>query len=308
LILLGCSPKEEEVAPVERQPPPTPSEIPFTILSDAENLHFHFLKSYFDRINPQPAKYFVRWVNPSENPESWDFALVRPWNLEDVESHSIDLRSMLEEAYPKHPSDFFVSVDSGTEEAELHSLPIVHIPDFLFARNRPQWNFQFDPEAFKAEVKAGAKIGMPDRPGMFQIQSQLGVAEKQIVRIDWTDPQNPFAKGEIDLAIGPKGWLLEKQVPGLSVISLADLGLGRQVPDAGYRIAISNNCVDSGIAQSLFANLITEGQASLVGIADAFPIRRSVYSSPRVQGPLFAFYKKAFDLTLANLDPNPLSK
>ncbi len=304
LILLGgCSPKENEGTQVERKPSPTPTGKQFVILSDAEDLHLLFLKSYLNKLNPQPGKYFFKWVTPEDGDQDWDFALLRPWSLDRIDSQTIDLKPMLEEVYPRHSSDFFIPVSKLLEEEQLNALPITLIPHFLFAKNHPQWNFQFDPAIFNQEIEAGREIGLIQNPLTGYYRKRLGIPEEQVVSLDFSDPENPLVQGQLDLAIGPKGWLLEKQIQGLSVISLAELGVFEEVPNVGYHVALSAGSVEPDIGRILFNDLVTEGQLSLVGVADSFPIRRSVYSSPRSQGPLTAFYKKAFDQTLANLSP-----
>jgi len=301
--LSGCSPKEESTSPVERQPSPTPAGQKFTILSDASGADSLFLKSYLDKLNPRQGTYYLEWVGPEDDSGQWDFALLRPWNLDLVDRKAVDLKPMLERVYPRHTSDFFIPIEALESEEGLKSLPITIVPDFLFAMNRPQWNFQFDPAVFAEEVASGKKVGISAGPLVDFYRNQLGLQEDQVVEIDLRDPENPFLKGNLEFAIGPKGWLLEKQVPGLSVIGLAGLPGVEKVPHSGYQIALSADSAAPEIGEAFFANLVTEGQLSMVGVADSFPIRRSVYSAPRIQGPMTAFYKQAFDQTLANLDP-----
>ncbi|MCA9415857.1 MAG: hypothetical protein KC917_06290 [Candidatus Omnitrophica bacterium] len=311
ILVLGCSPKEEETtspAP-DRKPSPTPAGKPFVILSDATDSDQRVLAGCVEKSTPLGETYFYRWEKPSESEGRWDIALVRPWTVSSLEANAVDLLPHLEEAYPKYKHDLFVPVDDLVDEAtRLLSFPIVLAPEFLFAMNHPQWNFQFSKEIFDKEIAEGAKVGLVESPLADFYRESLGIPESQTVAIDFRNPDNPFSKGEIEFAIGPKGWLLEKQVQGLSVISLAEAGLTGAIPDAGYRAIVAKDCVDLEIAEKIFANLVTEGQLCLVGVPDSFPIRRSIYASPRVQGPLTAFYKKAFDQTLSNLDGKPFSE
>lgn len=305
-FLVGCSPSEEsgEGAVSPPQPTPTPAATPFIFHTDAEEAHYLVLKPYIEKVVRLPETHTLRWSRSEKPPENWDAALVRTWNMEEIESNSIDLLADLEAAYPRHGADFFIPVKSLlTTEGRLLSLPAALIPDFLFARNRPGWSLRFDPEAFRTETARGARIGLVKNPAGESVRSRLEIPEDQVEWIQFSDPNNPFFSGEIDFAIGPKGWLMERQIQGLAAVSILQLGVFDSAPDSGYRFAVSQTCPIPEVGREILKDLVTEGQSAMVGVADAFPIRRSVYSSPRMQAPQFALFRSAFEETLNGLAP-----
>ena len=309
--LSGCSPQVDEESDAgrvqETSQPPSPPKRSFVVLNDltvSEDILFREVLS--ERLGAA-ADWELRWERVADHPSSpdWDVALLRAWSLGAVGDESADLQDMLEDVYPLHRADFVVSASEMLRDGSLTSLPILLLPDFLYIKTSVPWATSPDAEVFRKHVEGGGKVGLREGEAGEWYRGRLGIPPEQAVDLDET-AENPYLAGEIEIAIYDRSWLVELNVPGNEIHSLAEIGLDSQIPDWGYRFAVSKNCPNLALAGNLLRLLLVEGHDSILGINGAvFPMRRSVLNSPRMQGMTMNAPKAVFERTLGSLDLFP---
>ena len=310
ICLLGCAPDTSEPPPSresqEAQLPIQPEKEPFTFLADlatTENLPF---KSFVAECVPTGSDWRFEWVGFDQSTGEWEVAFFRSWSFPAIRDRVLGLEEMLEETYPLHKADFVVPVEVLEVEGQLTSLPITLAPDFVFVRNTLDWSGSPTPEAFQSYLGKGEKIGLPPaEPGMWY-RKNLEIPADRVVELSTDGKGNPYVEGTVDVAIHDRSWLLDQGIPGNEIHSLAEIGLEERVPDWGYRIAISNDCKDIPLAKEILKSILVSKHDMLIGLGGrSFPVRKSIYQSPRMQGALITAPRQVFDRTLENLLMQP---
>ena len=305
--LVGCAPEpaveSPPEAPTERDLFKIPSAPPFPILLELPPEAAQPLKTFLEQRFPDNPERRLVWEDSSASSPDWEIAFVRPWSLADLEVRGMDLRTWLDEIYPLHPSDFFLPVSSVERDGNLRSLPISLAPDFLYARSLPEGKEALDSGALAAYFANGGRIALPRGPAGSWYRARLRIPESLI---DWFDPEDsptPFLSGQAGMAVGDRSWPARHRIPSSQMRSLAEVLPG--VPDWGCRMVVSAQCRLPELARDILRVLLTEGQESLTGFGGgSFPVRRSVYQSPRVQGMFLLAPRAALDATLSALiDP-----
>jgi hypothetical protein len=205
---------------------------------------------------------------------------------------------MLEKVFPLHKADFIVSASEFREGGRLMGVPILFLPHFVYAKEESL----AQPGGLQSYLSAGHKIALPKGdPGLWY-RELFNIGQESV---HWIEPQGDesiFLEGVAQVAIADRSWLAKGRIPQIQVFPFTSLAPASSVPDWGIRLAISNNCANTALAETILKTALVDLQEKFIGSGGgAFPVRRSVYQSPRIQGAFLSAPKKVFDTTLDRL-------
>lgn len=298
--LWGCSPKKAEQVDSVSRPAPTatPSTKPFRILAELPASSLENFKSTFDQGLELPGGWHLEWKTFGAYQGPWDLALLSPPAQETLAADSIELGDLLDQIFPLHNADFILSASHFRQEGKLLCAPVLFLPHLLYAK-KPELA---SAAGFESYLEAGNSIALPAGRAGEWYQERLRIESRQVHSMEPASPENPFLTGAVEIAIADRSWIAAQKIPASQVYPLTELGLDDGILDWGIRVSISNRCANPSLAQRMVKAAIVDFQDRLVASGGGFfPVRRSVYQSPRIQGIFLGAPKRVFDTTIERL-------